>query len=109
MDLETCTYLPKSSLEDSSHLEQFCQNMNTYLKIYGTALEAKMFDKFYTLRVEQSRRSIDCIGHINKSWKNFVECSKSIAAQRNFGNENCALHSVSQCTSLTTVSVINNK
>lgn len=62
------------------------RELEEYIKNRGLAFEEKLFEQFYYMRIEQSRKFIELVKKINKSWEDFVEYLKVIGSQGPFGD-----------------------
>ncbi|EFA06290.2 hypothetical protein TcasGA2_TC009156 [Tribolium castaneum] len=96
------------SEETNSELRKYEKEIEDYLKCRTHCLEEKMFERFYLMRIEESRKFIDLIRKINKSWDDFVDYLKSIGGQGASGDGDCTVYSITNTSSLTAVSQITN-
>lgn len=83
--MDECINLENISDDLPSYAPIF-KEVEDYIKRRRIALEEMMFDKFYFLRIEQSRKFIELIKTIEKNWADFVAYFKSIGEQGGVGD-----------------------
>ncbi|CAH1365440.1 hypothetical protein MTP99_001704 [Tenebrio molitor] len=98
----------REELEVSMDVKRIAKEVEDYVKNRRMTFEEKMFEKFYVMRIEQSRKFIDLIRKINKSWDDFVDYLKSIGAQGGSGDGDCTVYSLTNSSSLTALSQVTN-
>ncbi|RZC40903.1 hypothetical protein BDFB_009156 [Asbolus verrucosus] len=87
--------------KEESEFEQVGKELEDYVNARRKALEDKMFEKFYLMRVEQSRKFIEVIEKINKQWENFLDYLKSIGCEEVSGDGDCTVYSLSDSSGRT--------
>ncbi|KAJ3649668.1 hypothetical protein Zmor_021395 [Zophobas morio] len=100
--------LNREDLESLMDVRRVTKEVEDYVRNRRLALEEKMFERFYLMRIEQSRKFIELIKKINKSWDDFVDYLKSIGAQGASGDGDCTVYSITNSSSLTALSQVTN-